>query len=93
MVTVASKELRNRLGKYLALIRKGEAVQITDRGRPIGCIFPTQDPEQRKEAELLGRLVASGNLTLGTGRLSWRLRPVVMTKGKTVAEMVAEDRR
>ena len=93
MVTVASKELRNRLGKYLALVREGKTVAITDGGRPIACIVPTQNLERRKEAELLARLVASGNLTLGTGRLRRRPRPTVMTKGKTVAEMVAEGRR
>ena len=38
-------------------------------------------------------LVASGALTLGTGRLNRRVKPTVMTRGKTVAEMVAEDRR
>jgi prevent-host-death family protein len=31
MVTVASKELKNRLGKYLRLVRAGETIQITDR--------------------------------------------------------------
>lgn len=93
MVTVACKELKNRLGKYLALVREGETVQITDRGRPIGRIFPARNHKQQKDEEMLARLVANGTLTLGTGRLRRRARPTVMTKGKTVAEMVAEDRR
>ena len=93
MITVGSKELKNRLGKYLAMVRKGETVQITDRGRPVGCIFPARNHEQQKDAETLARLVADGTLTLGKGKLRRRPRPTVMTKGKTVAEMVAEDRR
>jgi prevent-host-death family protein len=31
MVTVAAKELKNRLGKYLKLVRAGQAVRITDQ--------------------------------------------------------------
>ncbi len=93
MVTVACKELKNRLGKYLAMVRKGETVQITDRGRLIASILPARNKAQQEDAEMLARLIGDGTLTLGTGKLRGGRRPTVMTKGKAVAEMVAEDRR
>lgn len=92
MIPVASKELKNRLGKYLALVREGKTLRITDRGRPIGCIIPAQSPKAGKRAEALARLVAEGAVRLGSGRLA-RHKPTVMSRGKTIAQMVAEDRR
>lgn len=92
MVQVASKELKNRLGKYLDMVRQGNAIQITDRGRPIGCIIPASSPEERKTAAALARLVADGAVRLGSGRLA-RHKPTLLGKGKSIAAMVAEDRR
>ena len=93
MVTVAGKELKNRLGKYLRLVREGETVQITDRGKPVGCILPAATPEEQRRAEMLASLVAKGSFRVGAGKLSRRPRPIVLKPGKSIAEMVAEDRR
>jgi len=92
MMRVGSKELKNRLGKYLALVRKGNAIQVTDRGRPVACLVPASSPKASQQAEWLTRLVREGALRLGSGRLA-RHRPTPIGKGKTIAEMVAEDRR
>lgn len=89
MVTVPSKELKNRLGKYLRMVRAGEAVRVTDRGRPIACILPADD----QFTGLLSALVARGSLTPGGGRLARTARPAVLKPGKSIADMVAEDRR
>ncbi len=92
MTRVACKELKNRLGKYLALVRAGKAVQITDHGRPIGWIIPGRTREAGEKAQALARLVAEGTVQLGSGRLSLH-KPARMRRGKTIAEMLAEDRR
>lgn len=92
MIVVASKELKNRLGKYLALVREGNAVQVTDRGRPVACIIPTMRPEDGKRAEALARLVAAGVVRPGSGRLT-RHRPTRLKRGPTIVEMLAEERR
>jgi prevent-host-death family protein len=91
-MTVASKELKNRLGKYLALVRNGDAVQITDRGKLIAFILPAASPSERRRAESLARLIAKGNIHLGAGSLRAR-KPAVLKPGKSIAEMIAEDRR
>ncbi len=93
VVTVASKELKNRLGKYLGIVRGGESVRITDRGKPVACILPVGMPEEEQTAELLSALVAKGSVTLGSGELPGRRKPAVLTPGKSIAEMIAEDRR
>ena len=33
MKTVGSRELKNRLGRYLGLVRRGETIIVTDRGK------------------------------------------------------------
>lgn len=91
MITVASRELKNRLGKYLRLVRAGEPVRVTDRGHPVACIVPMAS-ETGSGADDLVRVLARGGVTLGTGRLQ-RSKPVVLNAGPSVAEMIAEDRR
>lgn len=93
MVTVPSRELKNRLGKYLDIVRAGGAVRVTDRGRPVACILPVSTHQEQQTAELLAALVAKGGVALGSGRLSQGRKPAVLTPGKSVAEMIAEDRR
>jgi prevent-host-death family protein len=97
MVTVGSKELKNRLGKYLKLVRQGETIQITDRGTPVGCITPVAEPNSASEGDLaVRRLTAMGVLNPGTGVLpSLRsgFKPVRLKPGKSTTEMIREDRR
>jgi hypothetical protein len=42
---------------------------------------------------LLAALVAKGSITLGSGKEIGRRKPVVLKPGKSIAEMIAEDRR
>jgi prevent-host-death family protein len=93
MVTVASKELKNRLGRYLQLVREGQPVQITDHGKPIGCIVPLAKPEQADELAQLSRLIAAGGVTLGTGKLRRHWKPARLKPGPSISEMIDEERR
>ena len=89
MVTVAAKELKNRLGKYLKLVRVGGVVRITDRGRPIACIFPSVSPETD---EALARILSKGGVRLGTGE-RLHAKPVTLKPGRSTTAMLAENRR
>jgi len=93
MVTVASRELKNRLGQYLSIVRGGQPLQVTDRGKPIACIVPASTPEQQETAELLSSLLAKGSVRIGSGKMLRRRRPTVLKPGKSIAEIVVEDRR
>ena len=93
MITVPSREAKNRLGRYLQLARSGETIQITDRGTPVACLVPASAPEQKARRQVLAELVAKGGIRLGSGKISPRRKAVVLKPGKSIAEMIAEDRR
>ena len=42
MKTASISEARNRLSAYIDLVRRGETVQITDRGNPVARLVPLE---------------------------------------------------
>ncbi|MPZ46311.1 MAG: type II toxin-antitoxin system prevent-host-death family antitoxin [Betaproteobacteria bacterium] len=85
---VSIRELKSRLSHYLRLARGGESVIITDRGVPVGRLVPIAP-------DLEGRISAlrnAGLLHWSGRRLSPRKPTVRIPKGKTVAELIIEDR-
>jgi prevent-host-death family protein len=93
MRKVGSRELKNRLGRYLRLVKGGETLVITERNRPIAQLVSTENRSCGAASldETLQRLAEAGNLRLATRRLK-RIVPVV-TKGKPASRMILEDRR
>lgn len=39
---VSIRDMKNRLSKYLKLVRAGEEVVITDRGKPVAQLTPIE---------------------------------------------------
>jgi prevent-host-death family protein len=92
MRTVGSRELKNRLGRYLGLVGKGETIIVTDRGKPVARLLPPE-PELEKGktvSEILKQLEAEGHLRLGTQPFK-RIKPI-RVKGKPLSQMILEDR-
>jgi prevent-host-death family protein len=92
MRTVGSRELKNRLGRYLGLVGKGETIVVTVRGKPVARILPPE-PEHEKDksiSEILKQLEAEGHLRLGT-RPFKRIKPM-RVKGKPMSQIILEDR-
>lgn len=58
------RELRQSLSKYLRKVRKGHALEVTERGRPVAVLGPI--PETLSP---LQRLIAEGRATAPVGRL------------------------
>ena len=95
MTTVAGiRELKNRLTHYLRLVRNGERVIVTERGRPIAVLRPIDESDG--EADSLGERLASlareGGLRLGEpkARLDrWRAVP---SAGEPASKIVSRDR-
>ncbi|MDQ3974407.1 MAG: type II toxin-antitoxin system prevent-host-death family antitoxin, partial [Actinomycetota bacterium] len=80
MVEVGIRELRNALSRYLARVRRGETLLVTDRGRPVARILPARVPEDLA-------------VLLGEGRARWsgaRFEPpeqaVELRAGPTLSE-------
>jgi prevent-host-death family protein len=86
---VGVRELKARLSEYLREAKAGYSITITDRGRPVGRLVPPDQPlEQRVEAML------SAGLAEWNGRPLPPLKPTVKLKGgRSIAELIVEDRR
>jgi prevent-host-death family protein len=59
--TVGLRDLRHHTSEVLARVRRGESVDITERGRLIGRIVPVEQPQP---TPVLARLVEAGRATL-----------------------------
>lgn len=93
MRKVGSREFKNRLGRYLAAVRKGQSLLITDRGRPVAKLIPA-DSEEAPEDPLRARLLELE----AQGLIRLPKRPIkdfkpVPSRGKLASEMIIEDRR
>jgi prevent-host-death family protein len=86
-VEVGIRELRSELSRWLALVREGEEVVITERGRPVARLVGVS------QMSGLDRLVDEGLVQLPrVRRRSARTIERVRAKG-SVADLVAEQRR
>ena len=89
MITVGIKELKNRLSHYLREIKKGGKIVITEREKVIAAIVPV---ERADEDSRLLSLVKEGFAIWKGGKPVGSRHPVKI-KGKTVSEIVIEERR
>jgi len=94
MQTVGVRELKNRLTRYLALIKEGERVVVTHRGKPVAVLGPVEGLDGRKpsKAEQLAALARRGLITLPQGTPDLRTRPVAI-RGEPISRTLIRDRR
>ena len=83
---VGVRELKDHLSRYLAQVREGGEVVVTDRGRPIARLLAVDAPANR-----LADLVEQG-LVRPASRPE-RRRPTRVVASGSVSELVAEQRR
>jgi prevent-host-death family protein len=55
MQRIGVRELRQHASRYLALVARGERIEVTDRGRPIAMLVPVR-------GELWDDLLATGRM-------------------------------
>lgn len=89
MVTVGVRELKANLSRYLKMVRSGEKIIITDRKREVAVIAPCGI---QADEEKVFQMIQRGLAQWSGGRPSGMPTRVV-SKGKSVAEAVIEDRR
>jgi prevent-host-death family protein len=93
MKTVGSREFKNRMGRYMRAVRRGQSLLLTERGKPVAKVVPP-DPEPAGEPtvmDILKRLEAEGKIRLAKRPLS-KFRPIP-SRGKLASRMILEDRR
>lgn len=91
MTTTSISDLKARLSAFLDIVRQGEEVVVTDRGRPIARLSPirgTELEESRREA-----LLRSGRLRAPSAPLPadfWKRRRPVDAHGRSLAALLEE---
>lgn len=92
MIKVGIKETKNKLSQYLARVKAGEEVIITERGQPVARII-REDSRTRSLREALASLSRRGMVSLPSRRLEKEGLTGMRVPGKPVSEMISEDRR
>ena len=88
VVSVGVRELKDRLSHYLARVRDGEEIAVTDRGREVAVLRPpARSPAQRG----LQRLCDEGAVRWNGARPTAPSNPV-RGRGRPTSELVLEDR-
>lgn len=86
MAKAGIRDLRDNLSSYLARVRSGEHLTVTDRGRAVARIIPIDHPRP------YDRLVASG--VIERAPATTRTRPTNRVEADgSVSELVADQRR
>jgi len=92
MKTAAVAELKALLSKYLAKVKAGEEVVVTDRGKPIAKIVPIRRTDMDVTPHLL-TLERAGLARIGKSSLPsdfWKLRRPKDRKGRALQTLLKE---
>ncbi len=89
-VEVGIRELRLNLSKYVARVRDGAEVIVTDHGKPVVRLSPIDEQEAH-----IARLMREGLIKPAKRPKSKTLPPPVplIGEGPLVSEIILEDRR
>ncbi len=94
MKIVAVTELKASLSRYLAGVKVGEEVVVTERGRPIARIVPLKRPRDDEE-QRLRQMEGQGLVRTGSGKLPKGFWDAPRPKDPTgeVRKALLEERR
>lgn len=82
---VGIRELRDSLSRYLAEVRSGRVVTVTDHGRPIARIVPVGRLTRLEQLRAEGRVQPA--------RARRRPAPKPVASAGTVSDLVGDQRR
>lgn len=89
MYRIGIRELKNKLSYHIGQVKKGERITVTDRGRAVAVIVPTEETEV---VEKLLNLVREGFALWEGGKPTGSPQPVPLC-GKPLSDIVLEGRR
>ena len=92
MISAGIKELKNNLSRYLSQVKQGEDILITDRGNVIARII-REDSKNTSLRKALRPLINRGQIAFPDRMIDREISTPVKLPGKSVSEMVIEDRR
>ena len=93
MEGVGIRTLRDRLTRYVARVRRGHRVVVTDRGKPIAVLVPYERAgESTREEARLAKVLASAHVSPSERRFDARFTPVRGT-GTLPSRIIIASRR
>jgi prevent-host-death family protein len=95
MTTASISETKAKLSALLDLVRAGETVTITDRGKPVARIVPAVGSDAGDDEARLARLERAGLIRRPTQKLdveAFLVRPKIQSR-ESVLEALLEERR
>ncbi len=90
MPAVGIRELKTHLSRYLARVKLGERIIVSDRGRAVAVISPAAETALDKGIDAMLR---SGAARWGGGKPRGLSRPIRLSRGPSLAETILADRR
>lgn len=89
MTTIGIRELRQHASRYIDLVKAGESVEVTERGKPVARLVPVKDGRSR-----LQQLIDEGLATPAAGDTPlWDIEPLPpVTEGPTLSEILLRMR-
>ncbi|MBY3553175.1 type II toxin-antitoxin system prevent-host-death family antitoxin [Modestobacter lapidis] len=87
MTRIGVRELRQNASVYLDMVKAGETVEVTERGRLVAVLAPPSPASTARE-----RLIAEGRLIPARGPRALPARVSPAPGRPTASEALAEDR-
>jgi len=88
---VGIRAFRDRLTRYVARVRRGRRVVVTDRGKPVAVLVPYKGESTQAEARL-AKLLSSGHVSPAERPFDTRFTPV-RGRGTPASRIIVETRR
>jgi prevent-host-death family protein len=82
---VGVRELRQNLSVYLARVRRGETLTVTERRQVVAVLAPAT-----RSSDALARLVAEGRIAAARGGLAALPKPLRLTLGRSLSQTVRD---
>lgn len=86
------KDIKNNLSRYLARVKSGEEILITERGKPIARII-RENERNNSIRQALASLIERNTVSMPDQPIGRQAPARIETDGKTTSNMVSEDRR
>jgi prevent-host-death family protein len=84
---IGVRELRQHASRYIAKVRAGESVEVTDRGHLVALLVPPAPGVSARE-----ELIAGGQLVPASGPFRLPRRTSVTTESSAVLEAIRAER-
>ena len=88
MTKVGVRELKQNASAVLRRVKAGEAVEVTERGRPVALLVPI-----RASDDIVERLVTEGQATAANGNRNDLPPPIRAPKGAPLPSAVLAELR